>query len=145
VDVHCHVIGHEDMLSPMVRNAFAILNPWPDELQLPYPEFLIAQMDKAGVDHAVLQAYDMKEESDVFTDISCPVPLNRDGIANTLKLVRQMNMVDKTMFGTDFPVMPQSWFTETVRDADFTDFEEAKIMGANALNFFGRRDLLPQA
>jgi len=46
------------------------------------------------------------------------------------------------MFGTDFPVQPQSWWVECVEQVDFTEEEKAKIMCNNALTFVGRTDLL---
>jgi predicted TIM-barrel fold metal-dependent hydrolase len=59
VDVHCHVAGHENMLSEELRNLFARLLPW--NCGLPTPEKLLEELDAAGVTYAVLQAYDLKE------------------------------------------------------------------------------------
>lgn len=58
VDVHCHVVGHEGMMSEAIRDAFARLLPV--NFGLPTPEVLLEQMDNAGVQYAVLQAYDLK-------------------------------------------------------------------------------------
>jgi len=59
VDVHCHVVGHEDMFSKELMEIFAKLLPW--DCGMPTPEILIEQLDKAGVQYAVLQAYDIKD------------------------------------------------------------------------------------
>jgi uncharacterized protein len=280
VDVHCHVMGHEGMMSEGIKNAFAMLLPV--NFGLPTPEVLLEQMDKAGVRYAVLQAYDLKtagldipneyvaetlkrypdrficgyasvdplkrgveravsmlEEAyamglrglklhpvcmelfpndkriypvyekcieynipvgfhiqpapmpgarlqfcnivpidelahdfpelkiqichfgkypyppDVFDlmcclranrnvhcDTSAPMPMTKEGIMNTLHWIKQLNLVDKAMFGTDFPVQPQSWWVECIEQTDFSDAEKAMIMGENALRWVGREDLL---
>ncbi len=280
VDVHCHVVGHEDMFSKELRDLFAKLLPW--DCGVNTPEVLIEQMDKAGVQYAVLQAYDIKEagidipnefvaetirkypdrficgyastnpirrgvknsiamlkeaydmglrglklhplamqllpndrklyplykkcieydipvgfhiqpaplpgirlkfcdivpidelaydlpelkiqichfgkypmppdvfdlmccllsKRNVFTDTSAPMPMTKEGILNTLQWIKQLNLIDKSMFGTDFPVQPQSWWVECIEKVDFTEEEKAKIMCQNALKFVGREDLL---
>jgi uncharacterized protein len=281
VDVHCHVMGNEKMISEEIANLFAKMLPW--NCGLPTPEVLLKNLDEAGVTYAVLQAYDLKDagldipndyvaellrqypdrficgyasadpikrgtanaiamlkdgydmglrglklhpilmqfspdnkdlyplyykcieydipvgfhiqpvpgsptcrlkfcnivsidelahdlpelkiqichfgkypmlpdaldlaaclmnNKNVYTDMSATIPMTKDGIMNTLHLVKQLNIVDKCMFGTDFPVQPQIWWTECVEKVNFTDEEKTKIMCDNALRFVGREDLL---
>jgi predicted TIM-barrel fold metal-dependent hydrolase len=281
VDVHCHVVGHERMMSEEVINLFAKMLPW--NCGLPTPETLLKNLDEAGVAYAVLQAYDMKEvgldipneyvaevlkqypdrficgyasvdpikrgtpdavallkeaydmglrglklhpigmqfspddrrlyplyekcieydipvgfhiqpvpgmprcrlkfcnivpidelahdlpelkiqichfgkypmlpdvldlaacimnNKNVYTDTSAPMPMTKEGILNTFLFIKKLNLADKCMFGTDFPVQPQSWWVECLKQVDFTEEEKAKIMGGNALAFVGRTDLL---
>jgi hypothetical protein len=81
----------------------------------------------------------------VYTDTSAPVPMTKAGILNTLRWIKQLNLADKSMFGTDFPVQPQSWWVECIEQVDFTEGEKSRIMGENALRFVGRDDLLKSA
>lgn len=280
VDVHCHVVGHEKMMSEDIRNAFSKLLPV--NFGLPTPEVLIKQLDEAKVDYAVLQAYDLsafgldipnefvaetlekypgrficgyasidpikwgvsnavemlkdaydmglrglklhpvcmelfpndrriypvyekcieydipvafhiqpapiagsrlqfcdivpidelahdfpllkiqichfgrypyppdvfdlmcclKSHQNVWTDTSTPFPMTKDGILNTLQWIKELDLSSRAMFGTDFPVQPQSWWTECIDRVDFTEEEKSRIMGENALRFIGRIDLL---
>jgi predicted TIM-barrel fold metal-dependent hydrolase len=71
------------------------------------------------------------------------MPMTREGILNTLGLVKQLKLTGKAMFGTDFPVQPQSWWVDCVEGFGFTDEERSNLMGGNALRFVGREDLLP--
>lgn len=281
VDVHCHVVGNEKMMSQELRAFFAKFLAW--DSGAPTPEVLIEQMDIAGVQFAVLQAYDIKEagldipnsfvaetikkypdrficgyastnpirrgvkssiamlkeaynmglrglklhplamqlfpndnklyplykkcieynipvgfhiqpaplpglrlkfcdivpidelahdlpelkiqichfgrypmvpdvfdlmccllsKRNVYTDTSAPMPMTKEGILNTLRWIKQLNLVDKSMFGTDFPIQPQSWWVECIEKVGFTEEEKARVMCQNALKFVGREDLLP--
>ena len=84
----------------------------------------------------------LMNNKNVYTDTSAPMPMTKDGIMNTYRLIKQFNLSDKAMFGTDFPVQPQSWWVECLEDAGFTEEEESRIMCDNALRFVGREDLL---
>ncbi|MEW6441079.1 MAG: amidohydrolase family protein [bacterium] len=281
VDVHCHVFENEEGIAPDLRRAMQEIFPW--DCGVPTPEVLLEQLDQAGVQYAVLQAYDMKElgldipnawvaealrrhpdrficgyastdpvrrgvdaalgmlkeaygmglrglklhpvgmqfrpddrklyplyercieygipvafhlqpipfpgcrlkfcevgpidelaydlpalkihichfgkypfppdaldlmfillnHENVYTDTSAPMPMTREGILNTLGMVKQLKLTKKSMFGTDFPVQPQSWWVECVDQIGFTPEEKADLMGGNALRFVGRQDLLP--
>jgi predicted TIM-barrel fold metal-dependent hydrolase len=87
----------------------------------------------------------IRANKNVFCDTSAPVPMVKEGILNTLNWVKQLNIADKTMFGTDFPLQPQSWWVESIDLVDFTEDEKSMIMGENALRFVGREDLLTRA
>jgi hypothetical protein len=85
----------------------------------------------------------LANHTNVYTDTSAPMPMTREGILNTLGLVKQLKLTGKAMFGTDFPVQPQSWWVDCVEGFGFTDEERSNLMGGNALRFVGREDLLP--
>jgi uncharacterized protein len=281
VDVHCHVVADESMIAPQILELMKKDSPWAEDWQLCTPEFLIEQMDRAGVQYAVLQAYDMKNfgldipnrfvadclknhpdrficgyasvdpvmrgvdtaiswlqegydmglrglkihpigmrfapddkklyplyekvtelkipvgfhilpivhpftklkdleisridaiakdfpemkiqichfgkyhiapdvydlmhcclcNQNVYTDLSAPIPMNKEGIMGLFKWVKELNLIDKSMFGTDFPMVPPSWYVECIEKTDFSEEEKQKIMCDNALRFVGREDL----
>ncbi|MBW2619344.1 MAG: amidohydrolase [Deltaproteobacteria bacterium] len=84
----------------------------------------------------------LKNNRNVYTDTSAPMPMTKEGIKNTLHWIKEFDLTDKAMFGTDFPVQPQSWWVECVEEAGFTEEQKADLMGRNALRFIGREDLL---
>lgn len=84
----------------------------------------------------------LMNNKNVYTDTSAPMSMTREGILNTYHLIKQFNLAGKSMFGTDFPVQPQSWWVECLEEVDLTEEEKSDIMCNNALRFVGREDLL---
>ena len=131
-------------MAPFVRLKYCNLVPI-DELahDLPDLKIQICHLGKYPMVPDVIDLmYCLVNNKNVYTDISCPMPLDMNGIRNTLNLIKQFNLVDKSMFGTDFPVMPQSWWVECIDKSDLTEEEKNKILFSNSLKFVGREDLL---
>jgi len=84
----------------------------------------------------------LRNNKNVYTDTSAPMPISKQGIPNTYAMIKQFGLSDKAMFGTDFPVQPQCWWMECLDQSNFTETEAAMVMGLNALKFVGREDLL---